>query len=378
MTRETLQRPPPAPVVHAGRWVWTNLFGSLGNSVLTVIVLWILYRVVSRFVDWAFLSATVAPATIRDCIDNGGACWAFIQAKWRLILFGTFPYEEQWRPALALVLLAALIVASCVPACWATRERSRWMGGVWLLGLGLIILLMAGGLVLSPVEIRLWSGLPLTVMLAALGMVGCFVLSLLLALGRRSEMPVVRWTCIVYIEVIRGVPLISLLFMANIMLPLLLPQDVTIPNIVRAQLAFIMFFSAYMAETVRGGLQAIPVGQYAAAKALGMGYWSTMAYVVLPQALRITIPSMVNLFIAGFKDTSLVIVISMLDLLGTANAAKSDTEWLGLFVEAYFFIAVIYLVVCASMSWYSRWLERRITTRQSSAGPARLAEATAP
>jgi general L-amino acid transport system permease protein len=251
-----------------------------------------------------------------------------------------------------------------VPAVWSTLERRRWMAGAWIFGMGLVILLMTGGLGLPEVEIRMWSGLPLTVMLAVLGMVGCFLLSILLALGRRSEMPVVRWVSIAYIEVIRGVPLISLLFMANIMLPFLLPQDVTVPNLLRAQLAFIMFFAAYMAETVRGGLQSIPMGQYAAAKALGMGYWRTMAHVILPQALRVTIPSMVNLFIAGFKDTSLVIVISMLDLLGTANAAKVDPEWLGLFVEAYFFIAVIYLTVCASMSWYSRWLEKRIATRR--------------
>jgi len=216
---------------------------------------------------------------------------------------------------------------------------------------------------LKEVEVRLWSGLPLTVILAVVGMVSCFFLSVLLALGRRSELPVIRWVCVVYIEVIRGVPLISLLFMANILLPLLLPQDVTVPNLVRAQLAFIMFFSAYMAETIRGGLAAVPLGQYAAAKAIGLGYWLTMTSIILPQALRITIPSMVNLFIAGFKDTSLVIVISMLDLLGTANAAKADPRWLGLFVEAYFFIAAIYLTVCASMSWYSRWLERRMTAR---------------
>ncbi len=354
----------PDLLPRAARWIWINLFGSLGNSVLTLIVCWILYSAISNFIEWAFLNATLGPATIRECIDNGGACWAFIQNKWRLILFGTYPYDQQWRPALSLVLLTGLIVASCFPAIWNTRDRKRWMGGVWLLGLGLIILLMVGGLGLPEVAVRTWSGLPLTVMLAVLGMVGCFVLSIVLALGRRSRMPVVRWVCIVYIEIVRGVPLISLLFMANIMLPFLLPPDVTIPNLLRAQLAFIMFFAAYMAETVRGGLQAIPMGQYSAAKALGMGYWQTMAYVVLPQALRVTIPSMVNLFIAGFKDTSLVIVISMLDLLGTANAAKVDPEWLGLFVEAYFFIAVIYLSVCASMSWYSRWLERRLATRQ--------------
>jgi general L-amino acid transport system permease protein len=223
---------------------------------------------------------------------------------------------------------------------------------------------MVGGFGLSHVEVRFWSGLPLTVMLASVGMVSCVFVSILLALGRRSEMRVIRWACVVYIELIRGVPLISLLFMANIMLPLLLPADVTIPNILRAQIAFIMFFAAYMAETIRGGLQAVPQGQYAAAKAMGMGYWQTMIFIILPQTMRITIPSMVNLFIAGFKDTSLVIVISMLDLLGTANAAKADPAWLGLFAEAYAFIAVIYLTVCASMSWYSRWIERRIAARQ--------------
>ncbi len=353
----------PGPLERAARRVWINLFGSIGNSVLTLLVCWIIWSAVSTFVEWAFLDATVAPATIRECIDNGGACWAFIQDKWRLILFGMYPYEQQWRPALALALLAGLIVLACLPASWRNVERRRWLAGVLLIGFGIIAVLMAGGLGLQEVEIRLWSGLPLTVMLALVGMAGCFVLSVMLALGRRSEMPAIRWFCIAYIELIRGVPLISLLFMANIMLPILLPQDVTIPNIVRAQLAFIMFFAAYMAETIRGGLQSIPLGQYAAAKALGMGYWSMMLWIILPQALRVTIPSMVNLFIAGFKDTSLVIVISMMDLLGTANAAKSDPEWLGLFVEAYFFIAVIYLTVCASMSWYSRWLERRLAAR---------------
>ncbi len=349
--------------LQAARRLGANLFGSLGNSVLTLVVGWILWQAASSFVRWAILDATPAPATIRDCIDRGGACWAFLQDKWRLILFGTFPHEEQWRAALALLILAALIVASCVPACWRSVERRRWMAGLLAIGLGVILVLMLGGAGLARVEIAAWSGLPLTVMLALVGMGGCFFLSVLLALGRRSELAVIRWLCTAYIELVRGVPLISLLFMANIMLPILLPQHVTIPNILRAQLVFVLFFAAYMAETIRGGLQAIPLGQYAAAKALAMGYWQTMIWIILPQALRVTIPSMVNLFIAGFKDTSLVIVISMLDLLGTANAAKSDPEWLGLFVEAYFFIAVIYLAVCASMSGYSRWLERRLAAR---------------
>lgn len=356
--------PPRPPQKGLVTWIWQNFFGSLGNSVLTLVILWILYKAITGAFTWAVLDATLAPATIRECIDAGGACWAFIQDKWRLILFGTYPFDQQWRPALALVLFLLLVIATCIPASWKTQERKRWMFGLWLVGILLIGVLMSGGLGLPHVEIRFWSGLPLTVLLAIVGMAACFLASILLALGRRSSMPAIRWICIVYIEVIRGVPLISLLFMANIMLPLLLPADVTIPNIVRAQVAFIMFFAAYMAETVRGGLQAVPDGQYAAAKAMGMGYWQSMIYIILPQALRITIPSMVNLFIAGFKDTSLVIVISMLDLLGTANAAKADPEWLGLFIEAYVFIAAIYLAVCASMSWYSRRIERRISMRQ--------------
>jgi general L-amino acid transport system permease protein len=351
---------PPA-LSRAARWIWRNLFGSLGNSVLTLLMALLLWVGLGNFLDWAVFDARLQPATQRDCIDAGGACWAFIQAKWRLILFGTYPYEQQWRPALALVLLAAQFVASGLPGAWATRARRRRMVAMWLAGLVVIGLLMAGGVPgLPPVATRLWSGLPLTVLLAVVGMLGCFVVSVLLALGRRSRMPVIRWLSVVYIEVIRGVPLISLLFMANILVPLILPQDVVVPNLVRAQIAFILFFSAYMAETIRGGLQSIPAGQYAAARALGMGYWTTMISVILPQALRVTVPSMVNLFIAGFKDTSLVVVISMLDLLGTANAAKADPGWVGLFAEAYFFIAVIYLAVCASMSWYSRRLERRI------------------
>ncbi len=363
-------RPPPVGQVHpplrrALLWIWTNLFGSVWNSVLTLVVLWLLFVIGRGMLGWLVLDARTAPATLRECIDAGGACWAFLQDKWRLILFGTYPHEQHWRPALALALFASLVIASCVPASWATVERRRWMFGIWLLGMGGVIVLMSGGFGLPEVPVRLWSGLPLTVLLAVVGMVSCFFLAILLALGRRSSMPVVRWLCIVYIEVIRGVPLISLLFMANIMTPLILPADVVVPNLVRAQIAFIMFFAAYLAEVIRGGLQAIPASQYAACKALGMGYWTSMIFVILPQALRIVIPSMVNLFIAMFKDTSLVIVISMLDLLGTANAAKADPAWMGLFMEAYFFIAVIYVLVCASMSWYSRWTERRIGSRQS-------------
>jgi general L-amino acid transport system permease protein len=178
-------------------------------------------------------------------------------------------------------------------------------------------------------------------------------------------MLVVRWMAILYIEMIRGVPLISLLFMGNFLFPIILPRGWVIPNLLRAQIAFILFFSAYMAEVIRGGLQAVPKGQYMAAKAIGLSYTQSMVWVILPMALKTVIPALVNLFIAAFKDTTLVMIIGMFDLLGTANLAKSDPKWWGLFVEAYFFIAVIYLIVCASMSWYSRYLERISSTVQN-------------
>ncbi len=340
-------------------WIKNNLFGSIKNTVLTVLVGWLLVSIVPDFLRWLVFDSVLQPAGLRDCIDADGACWAFIQDKWRIILFGTYPRQEQWRIILSIFLFVGLIIVSCIPAIWSTKERRRWMVAVWALGLGALFILAYGGLGLEKVAVRLWAGLPLTILLASVGMLFSFLWGIVLALGRRSSMPVVRWVCILFIELVRGVPLISLLFMGNFLFPLILPMEWVIPNLMRAQVAFIIFFSAYMAEIVRGGLQAVPKGQYAAAKAIGLTFWQAMIWIIMPQALRIVIPALVNLFIAAFKDTTLVMIIGMFDLLGTANLAKADPKWWGLFVEAYFFIAVIYLIVCASMSWYSRYLERR-------------------
>jgi general L-amino acid transport system permease protein len=353
----------PPRLRRAALWLRTNLFSSVGSMLTTLVLLGLFAHLAARWWAWLVTNGTWHPADIRKCIDAGGACWAFLQDKWRLILFGVFPYDEQWRAALALGLFFALVIASAFPATWETADRRRWLAAAWVVVLVVIGVLLAGGLGLARVEARFWSGLPLTVMLAFVGMIAAFGLAVLLALGRRSDMPVIRWISIGYIELVRGVPLISLLFMANIMLPIVLPRDLVIPNLMRAQLAFVLFFAAYMAEIIRGGLQAIPLGQYAAAKALGLTYWQQMRWIILPQALRTVIPSLVNIFIAGFKDTSLVVYVGMTDLLGTAQAAKADPRWYGLFMEAYVFIAAIYLMVCATMSWYSRWLERRLASR---------------
>ena len=347
-------------VARAGLWVWRNLFGTVANSLVTLAILWVLAMAVPGVVRWLFVDALWAPATAEQCLQGAGACWAFLQAKYRLILFGPYPYDEQWRPALAMALFFAMVVATCFPRTFRLAGRMRLLLAVWLVAVGLIGWLLRGGGGLEPVEARLWGGLPLTLMLSVVGAFSAFWLAILLALGRRSAMPFVRLVSIGYIELIRGVPLIGLLFMAVVLFPLIVPPGVDVDKLARAQIAFVLFFAAYMAEAIRGGLQAIPAGQYEAAAALGLGYWRTMRLVVLPQALRIVIPALVNIFIGAFKDTSLVLIIAMFDLLGSANAAKSDSTWWGLYVEAYLFVATIYLVFCALMSAYSQRLERRL------------------
>jgi general L-amino acid transport system permease protein len=338
-----------------------GLFDSIANAIVSLALLWLLLRAGLGFWDWAITRASFDATSAEQCARSGGACWAFIGDRWRLILFGPYPYAEQWRPALALILFIALIAASFAPATWRARRRVRTLAVAWSVGVPLMGLLMWGGMPgLPPVPSRLWGGLPLTVMLASVGVALAFILAVLLALGRVSEMPVLRWLSTLYIEFFRGVPLIALLFLAAVMFPYLVPPEWTMDTLLRAQLAFALFFAAYMAEAIRGGLQAIPRGQYLAAESLGMGYWQSRTRIILPQALRTVIPSLVNIFIAAFKDTSLVVVISMLDLLGAANASTAQAQWWGLYIEPYLFIAVIYLAFCSAMSAYSRGLERRL------------------
>jgi len=343
-------------------WARANLFGSWISTAVTLVLGAIILRVAFGFIEWAVLRAvwsvpqTPAGPDSSVCrrLNGAGACWAVIGEKWRFILFGRYPYDQQWRPALVVALFVSLYPASAWRRLWR-----RELAYAWAMVLAAIVALMGGGLPgLSAVGTDQWGGLPLTLILATFGLVFAFPLSVLVALGRRSKgMPAVRVLCVGYVELIRGVPLISLLFMASVLFPLFMPQGLNPDKLLRAQVAIILFAGAYLAEVVRGGLQALPKGQAEAADALGLSYWKKMRLVILPQALRLVIPPLVNTFIGFFKDTSLVLIIGIFDLLTAGTVALADPVWQGFATEIYLVLAAIYFVFCFAMARYSRSLE---------------------
>ncbi|MGH7279325.1 MAG: amino acid ABC transporter permease, partial [Candidatus Rokuibacteriota bacterium] len=387
---------PPTATVGVAGWLRQNLFPSPLNAALTLLVLYVLYLVVPPVVRWAFIDADWLGST-REACDRDGACWVFIRVWFDRLMYGLYPQQEIWRINLGYGVLALAGVLLFVPRFpwkhWigvfllvvypviafflfvggtftislvhlavglaliggtVVRVAPAFRGQAWsaawgraypAFALGALAWLVLGGwlLDLAPlsvsihlwpqVETRLWGGLFLTLVIAAVGIVGSLPLGILLALGRRSHMPVIRGICVAFIEVWRGVPLITVLFMASNMFPLFMPEGVNFDKLVRALLGVTIFASAYMAEVVRGGLQAIPKGQYEAAEALGLGYWRTTGLVILPQALKIVIPGIVNNFIGLFKDSTLVLVIGLFDFLGMAQAAASNAHWLGFAIE---------------------------------------------
>ena len=347
------------PVTHVGviGWIRTNLFKGWFNSLLTIITIYFLWMIVPPLIRWAFVDSLWVSTGV-ECQQSDGACWSIIPANIRFIIFGFYPYDQQWRPLVAMALLIGLLFYS--------RNRDHWkksLAYAWFLGLFLMGLLMKGGLFgLISVETAQWGGLPLTLLLSVFGLTAAYPLGIVLALGRQSKMPAVKTLSVMYIELIRGVPLISLLFMSSVVFPLFLPEGVTINNILRAQVAIILFTAAYIAEVVRGGLQAIPRGQYEAADSIGLSYYLTMRLVILPQALKIVIPPTVQQLISAFKDTSLVVIIALFDLLRTTQTVLSDPQWMGFSAEAYIFVALIYFLCCFFMSNYSRRLERELET----------------
>ncbi|SHJ43726.1 general L-amino acid transport system permease protein [Malonomonas rubra DSM 5091] len=354
-TREYLAA--PVKKVGAAAWLKDNLFNSWYNSLLTVLTLLALGYIVPPFFKWAFIDS-LWNSSADACRDIEGACWSIVPQNIKFIILGFFPEGQEWRPILAMILLLALVIYS--------KEKSRWnklLAWMWPVGLIIMGTLMYGGIFGMPVvETDQWSGLPLTMMLSFFGMVMAYPLGVLLALGRQSKMPAIKTLCVVYIEMIRGVPLISLLFMSSIMFPLFLPDGMTIDKVLRAQVAIILFTAAYIAEVVRGGLQAMPRGQYEAADSLGLTYSQTMRLIILPQALKIVIPPTVGILLSAFKDTSLVVIIALYDVLKTTKVTLQNPQWTGYSTEAYVFLAVLYFICCYAMSSYSRRLEKELHT----------------
>ncbi len=351
------------PHANALAWLRANLFSSPFNSAVTLLLLYAAWHIIPALVSWLVSNAVWHAGTPADCAAAGGACWAFIIEKHRLILFGRFPYDQQWRPLLGLLPFAALVMT-----LWVYAPPAKWLLRVFIASLLALLLLLDGRLLgLPAVPINNWGGVPLTLFLAGFGMVGAFPLAILLALGRRSRLPIIRAACVAYIELIRGVPLISVLFMAAVMIPLFLPDGLQMNQLIRALLGFTLFTAAYLAEVIRGGLQTIPQGQYEAAASLGLGYRQQMQYIILPQALRVSIPPMVNTFIGAFKDTSLVVIVGLMDVLLATRTALADAPWKPYFIEGYVTLALFYFVCCYALARYSRRLEASLNPSGSRA-----------
>jgi general L-amino acid transport system permease protein len=352
--------PRPAPIRTSGpiAWLRANLFADWKSTLATIVIAIAAFYFLPGVVRWAIVNAVFAPdANACQAARGTGACWGVIAEKWRLIIFGRYPFDAQWRPQIATLVLLGLVAVSGIRAFW-----NRWLAVLWLAGIPVFFVLMAGGhLGLSRVPSDQWGGLPLTVMIATFSIAFAFPLSIVVALGRRSKLPAIRTLCVVYVELIRGVPLISLLFMASFLFPLFMPVGQSPDVLIRVLVAMTLFAAAYLAEVVRGGLQAIPSGQVEAAESLGLSYWQTQRKIVLPQALGLVVPGIMNSFIAMFKDTSLVTIVSLYELTGALNIAlNSDANWRPFKIEGYIFIALIYFAFCFAMSRYSLWVERRV------------------
>lgn len=355
----TVSQPPPLPPRTIIHWLRTNLFSSWKSSLATVILVALAAWIVPKIYQWAIDNAVFSrDYKVCHALDHSGACWGMIAEKFRLIFFGRYPYLEQWRPLAATVIMLATLAASCWRPFW-----KKWLLLLWAVSLATFILIMRGGVFgLTYVETNLWGGFPLTLLLTVVGLFMALPLAVLIALGRRSKLKAIRAFCVFYVEIIRGVPLITVLFTASFLFPLFLPPGFNIDVLLRVQIGIILFTAAYLAETIRGGLQAIPSGQYEAAAAIGLTYWQTVRKITLPQALRIVVAPLVNTFIGTFMDTSLVTIVSLYDLTGALRLALGDPNWKAYFIEGYLFIAFIYFVCCYGMSRYSRWVELHLNT----------------
>ena len=360
----------PPPVTESGiiGWLRHNLFSSWWDTLLTLFAIYLVYLILPPFISWAFINSDwqFLPAVelgekapeFSDC-TSGGACWIFVRARFGQFFYGFYPDAERWRVNLVLIMLVGSIYGLLSERVKHKKPIAWFFFAIFPI---LAFILLYGGLGLPVVPTQQWGGFMLTLTLAGIGIVVSLPIGILLALGRRSQLPIVHLLCVLFIEFARGVPLITILFMANVMLPLFLPQGVEFNILLRVLIGVTLFASAYMAEVIRGGLQALPKGQYEGAMAMGLGYWSMMRLIIMPQALRVAIPGIVNNFISLTQDTTLVAIVGLYDFLNIVRAGSRDSNWIGTEIEGYVFCAFVYWVFCFAMSRYSMRIERKLHT----------------
>ena len=371
-TEMALAQQAPRSQAGFGAWVRKNLFATPVDSVLTILALLAVAWLLPQILNWALFNAQWSGADRTACLTASqggiqpegwsGACWAFVNAKFGQFMFGRYPVDERWRVILTGIIFVALLAPLLIP-----RVPHKGLNAILFFGVFPFIafyLLVGGFFGLSYVETSLWGGLLVTLVISYVGITVSLPLGVILALGRRSRMPAVKMLSVIFIETVRGVPLVTVLFMAAFMLPLFVPPGVTFDKFLRALIGVALFASAYMAEVIRGGLQAIPKGQYEGADSLGLSYWQKTGLIVLPQALKLVIPGIVNTFIGLFKDTSLVGIIGMFDLLGIVRQAFSDTNWISpqTPISGLVFAGFVFWLFCFGMSRYSMYMERRLDT----------------
>ena len=336
-----------------------NINSNWFNALLSLLIIFVLIQNIPPLLNWLFFDANFVGETKEECTGSG-ACWIFIKIWFPRLIYGLYPNAEIWRINLTFILL----ITSVIILFYSPQKFKKYII-IFLLFIFPFIainLISGGNFGLEWVETTAWGGLSLTFIISIFALLFCFPIGMFLALGRRSSAPIIRYSSIGFIEFWRGVPLITVLFMASVMMPMFLPDGTYMDKLVRVIIAITLFEAAYMAEVIRGGLQALPRGQYDAGKSLGMGYWRMHLLVILPQALKLVIPGIANTFLALVKDTPLILVVGLLELVGMIDMAKTNPDWLGFATEGYIFAGIVFWIICYSMSRYSQYLERKYKT----------------
>ena len=338
-----------------------NINSNNFNALLTLFTIFIIIKSIPPMLDWFILEANFVGNSKDDCTGDG-ACWVFIKVWFNRFMYGLYPDAEQWRINTAFLILFAVVGVSF----FVTEKLKKYfiLFLVFVFPFLGIKLISGGSFGLEYVESAAWGGLSLTFIISAFAILFCFPIGVILALGRRSSLPAIKYISIGFIELWRGVPLITVLFMSAVMFPMFLPDGTFIDKLIRVLIAITLFEAAYMAEVVRGGLQALPKGQYEAAKSLGMGYWRMNALIILPQALKLVIPGIANTLLALVKDTPLIFVVGLMELAGMIGLAKTNPKWLGMAMEGYVFAGLVFWIICYAMSRYSQNLEKKLSTER--------------